>query len=452
MQNRHNNSANLPVGQQYGVAMGYQAGAAFEPIHDEIDDEAGFDPLKLFWYVIHYRWLIAAFLVTGFVSGIIFTFLQTPMYRAAANIEIQSAGAKIIQDLEVLSQSDEKRVYETAKVKLKSRDLIRRVIFKLNLTEKSEFLAPTANFSLGNIFKRAFGISDKADVMELSSETREEMSIGIIREHTSINLIRGTSILSVEYSHAKPAYAAEIANQLVSSFINQNVDKKSETSDLARQFIEEQVRETKKKLQESEKNLVAYAQQVGITVTGDDVSLISANIAEINKALSEAIQQRLTEERFNQQVKDGESATLPEVFASDSIQKTKQKITELKATYQEKLGTLKPSFPEMRRLSAQINELGKQINLEIGAIAKSVKIRYQQILEKEKALKRELVELEQNQTVFQRKNIQYTILKREVDSNRKQFDSLIGKLSEIGIGSEIKTANISIIENAIPPT
>jgi len=212
------------------------------------------------------------------------------------------------------------------------------------------------------------------------------------------------------------------------------------------------VRETKKNLQDSERKLVAYAQQAGITVTGDDVSLISSNIAEINKALSEAIQQRLTEERFNQQIKDGDQSSLPEVFASESIQTTKQKIAELRATYQEKLGTLKPGFPEMRRLNAQINELRKQVRFEVTAIAKSVKIRYKQIIEREKALKRELAGLEQKQSAFQKKNIQYTILKREVDSNRKQFDSLIDKLSEIGVGSEIKSSNISIIESATVPT
>lgn len=450
----HSLSSNLPVPkQQYGLTTGYQPGAAFEPINESFEDEeSGFDPLRIFWFIVHYRWLIAAFLITGLVSGIVFTFLQTPMYRASAKIEIQAASAKIIQDLEVFSQRDDLRIFNTAKVKMLSRDLARRVIFKLNLSDKQEFLAPTASFSLANLLGQVIGSSSQADIMNLPPKRREEKAIKIIRNNISIDNIRGTSVLSVQFSHANPTYAADIANQLVSSFINQNVDKKSETSDLARQFIEEQVHETKKKLQESEKKLVTYAQFAGITITGDDVSLISANIAEINKALSEAIQQRLTEERFNQQVRDGDSSSLPEVFASDSIQKSKQKIAELSATYQEKLGTLKPGFPEMRRLNAQIGELKNQVNLEISAIAKSVKIRYLQILEKEKALKRELIGLEQDQSAFQKKNIKYTILKREVDSNRKQFDSLISKLSEIGVGSELKTSNISIIENAIRPT
>lgn len=441
----------LPFQQQIALPQSYQHGANYGTHHDPVEDENSFDPLKVFWFLVHYRWLVGAFLLAGIVSGIVFSFLQTPLYRATANIEIQSATAKIIEDLEVVSQGNNARVYETAKVKLQSRDLVRRVIFKLNLAEKPDFLAPASSFSLGNLIGRIFGSSKSADVMKLSPQQREKLAIAIVRRNTTIKTLRNTSILSVTYSHANPQYAAEVANQLVQSFINQNIDKKSETSDLARKFIEAQVRDTKKKLQESEKALVDYAQRVGITVTGDDVSLISANIAEINKALSEAIQKRLAEERYNQQVLDGDAASLPEVFQSPSIQDTKQKIAELRATYQEKLGTLKPGFPEMRRLRAQINELSKQMNFEIAAIAKSVQIRYLQIQEKEKALRNELAKLEVNQSEFQEKNIQYTILKREVDSNRKQYDSLIGSLSQIGVGSEIKSSSASIIESAVVP-
>ena len=209
--------------------------------------------------------------------------------------------------------------------------------------------------------------------------------------------------------------------------------------------------ETKQKLQASEKALVEYAQAAGITVTGNDVSLISANISEINKALSVAVQERLSAEQYNLQVENGNAATLPEVFDSASIQASKEKIAELNANYQEKLGTLKPGFPQMRRLKAQIGELKKQLNAEIDSIGKSVKIRYIQAREKEAALKRELTGLETKQSSFQQKNIKYTILKREVDSNRTQYDSLIGKLNEIGVGSELKSKNASVVDLAIVP-
>lgn len=417
----------------------------------EGEEESKLDLLRLAWYAIHYRWLIAAFLVTGIVLGFVFTYLQTPKYRATSQIEIQTAGAKVIEDFEVVSNSTDFRVFETARQKMLSRDLAQRVAFELDLANNPDFLAPAPTFSLGNLVRRITGSTPQADIGSLSPDQRSEKAIETIREGLDAELKRNTSLLAVSYSHPLPEYAAKVSNQVVRSFIDQSLDKRSETSGLARQFITEQVKETKQRLQDSEKALVAYAQEQGITLTGDDTSLVSANIAEINKTITEFVQDRLELERLVQQIDEGNASALPEVFKSGSIQATKEKIADLKASYQEKLSTLKPGFPEMVRLRAQIRELEKQINLEIGSIALSTKIQYQQVLDKEKALKDELTKLEAAQGEFQQKNIQYTILKREVDSNRAQYDSLINKLNDVGVGSELRSTNASIVDLAVEP-
>lgn len=418
---------------------------------DAYEDEDSFDPLKLFWYVVHYRWLIAAFVLAGLICGALYTFMQTPMYRSSAKIEILTQGARIIEDLEVVSQSFSRNAFETAREKMLSRDLARRVVFDLNLTEDENFLAPTPTFSLSNIFYKTFGIDPSSSISNLTPEQRENRAVSLIRYNSSATQVGNTSIIALGYSHPIPKYTSLVANQLAKSYIDQNIDQKSETTNLARQFIDEQVRDTKIKLQEAEKALVNYAQDQGITVTGDDASLVSGNISEINSALSEAIQERLAAERYNRQILDGNAATLPEVFDSPSIQSNKQTLAGLKATYMEKLATLKPGYPEMRRLQAQINELQNQMNAEVAAIADSVQLKYEQAKQKEAALKKELSGLEAEQSQFQEKNIQYTILKREVDSYRAQYDSLINKLNDVGVGAELRSANASVVDLATTP-
>lgn len=445
----------VPIGPYHAPAFpvhpdAWRVPPGYGPGFEE-DEPDRIDILRILWFAVHYRWLIAAFLVCGLVSGLFVTFLQTPKYRSFAQIEIQTAGAKVVQELDAISSSSDFRVFETAREKMRSRDLAQRVVYELDLSNKSDFLAPAPTFSLANIIRRISGATPQRDLEDLSPEERTDLAVFNVREGLAVELKRNTSILEVSFSHPLPQYAESVTNQVVRSYIDQSVDKRSETSGLARQFIEEQVRETKQRLQESERALVAYAQREGITVTGNDNSLISENIAEINKGLAQAIQDRLETARLVQQIDEGNAATLPEVFKSDSIQTTKQKIAELKATYQEKLSTLKPGFPEMVRLKAQIGELEKQVKLEVGAIARSTTIRHEQMLQKEESLKLELADLERRQSEFQQKNIQYTILKREVDLNRTQYESLIGKLNEVGVGSELRSSNASVVDLAVVP-
>lgn len=442
---------NDPYGNQFLAHPNAYAQLGYGDRFVADDENDSIDLLKLFWFVVHYRWLIAACLITGIVSGVFFTFLQTPKYLATAQMEIQTASAKVIEDLEVVAASTDFRVFETTREKMRSRDLARRVAYELDLANKADFLAPAPTFSLSNILRRITGSTPQLEFEDISPEGRANLANAILRANLSVELRRNTSLLEVSFSHPLPQFAESVTNQFVRSYIDQNVDKRSETSGLARQFIEEQVVETKEKLQESEKELVAYAQKEGITLTGNDTSLVSENISEINKAMSAAVQERLDVERLVQQIDNDNAAILPDVFKSESIQTNKQKIAGLKATYQEKLSTLKPDFPEMVQLRAQFNELQNQIDLEIGAIAKSTKLGYQQILEKETALKEELLDLERRQSEFQQKNIQYTILKREVDSNRVQYESLIGKLNEVGVGSELRSSNASIVDPAVRP-
>lgn len=424
-----------------------------EPVRLEaFEEENSFDPLKLLLYVVHYRWIIFALLATGMASGVLYTWMQTPLYRATGNIEILTAGAKVIQDMEVVSQIADTRAFETARLKMLSRDLARRVVFELNLSDNEFFLAPRPSFSLFNVANRIVQQPREAsNITELPAEIRQDMAVRSVQAGLSAELIRNANMLSVSFSHPDPKIATDIVNQVARSFIDLGVDRRSETSDLARQFIKERVRDTKAQLQASEQALVDYAKKEGITLNGSDASLVTDNISQLNTALSEAIQQRLESERYLNQVKDGNAETLPEVFASKSIGAAKEKIGNLKATYQEKLASLKPGFPEMQRLQAQIKELERQIEQEMASIALSVEIKHQQALEKEIAIKRELAELEVKQSEFRDKNIQYTILKREVDSNRLQYETLINKQNEVVVGAELRSTNASIVDEAQIP-
>ncbi len=329
--------------------------------------------------------------------------------------------------------------------------LAQRVVFELGLADQPDFLFPNPNFAVSNLLARAFGTRIGEDIDDYTPEELERKAIFRVQDGLSVDLIRNTSLLAVTYSNQKPEYASSVANQLVASFMDQRVDQTSETSDLARQFIQEQVLQVKEKLQASEQQLVDYAKAQGITVTGDEKTLIGSNIDTINKALAEAIQERLDYGRLVEQIDAGQAESLPQVIDSEGISRMREKVAELSAEYQQKLATFKPQFPEMLKLSAQIKEMKRQINNAVGAMANSVKIRYEEAQTKESDLRTKMQELEADQAAYQDKNIQYTILKREVDSNRSQYETLISKLNEVGVGAELRNQNAAVVDAAVIP-
>jgi succinoglycan biosynthesis transport protein ExoP len=71
------------------LAARYDAPWAGYPNAEPVDEP--FDPLKLFYLVLHYRWLIAAVLGMGLVLGLVVTLMQTPKYAASARVENHGA-------------------------------------------------------------------------------------------------------------------------------------------------------------------------------------------------------------------------------------------------------------------------------------------------------------------------------------------------------------------------
>ncbi|RUU07855.1 polysaccharide biosynthesis tyrosine autokinase, partial [Mesorhizobium sp. M7A.T.Ca.TU.009.01.3.2] len=419
---------------------------------DYAGQDEGFNPLKLLLYIVQYRWLIVMMAAAGLVAGVIVTMMQTPKYLATTQLEVLVPSAKVFQDIEVVSENSDVRAFLTAREKLKSRALAQRVVFQLGLSEKPDFLFPTPSFSPSNIVYRAFGMSKSPSIEEKTPEEREAIAIKRIQEDLTVNLVTNTSLLSITFVDQKPKYASDVANQVAQSFIDQRLDQTSETSDLARQFIQEQVLQVKQKLQTSEEELVTYAKDAGITVTGDDKSLIGSNIEALNTALATAIQERLDAGRVVDQIEKGRGSSLGPVLESEGLQKLSEKLADLTSQYQQKLGILKPGFPEMQQLQSQIKELQRLYNNGVLAITDSLRLKYQEAQNKETDLKSKLAEMERQQVVFNDKNIKYTILKREVDSNRSQYDSLIAKLNEVGVSSELKTQSAAIVDFASLPT
>lgn len=419
--------------------------------YEPAEQNEGINVLRLFFYVVQYRWLLATLAAIGLVAALAVTMMMTPVYHATAQLEVLVPSAKVFQDIEVTAETSDMRSFMTAREKLQTRSLAQRVVFNLGLSERQDFLFPRASFSPLNIFFRAFGIRERVDISTYSAEQRARMAADRVLANLTVTLIPNTSLLSITYSDQSPKYAYEIANQIAQSFIDQRIDRSSETSSQARKFIQEQVLQVKERLQQSEEALVAYAKKEGITMTGGDRSLIAANLTEINKALANAMQESLDYGRLVQLIDNGQGASLEQVLKSEGLGRLRGKLAELSAEYQQKLAFFKPDYPEMLQLRSQIRELDGQVKRGIETITNSIRLKYSETVDKVSDLKRKLAELEAEQASYQDKSIQYTILKREVDSNRSQYDSLINKLNEVSVGSELKSQNATIADMAIMP-
>ena len=438
----------VPQGYPPPAGPGYPT-AAFG---DQREDAQGFDILGIFVYVMRHRWLLAAFLLVGIVAGVALTWMQVPMYRASAELEISVQNDSPLQDLELVTQRQDLRTLSTARRKIESRDLIRRVVIDLDLANRPDFIAVVPSFSPTNLLRRIMPLGDGAAEQKMSAEMRENRAIAIVARGLDVSMVRNTFLVQITYQHSRPKYASMVANQVAKSFIDQSVQNKFEVANNARDFVGEQVVNMKAQLERAEKALVEYAEREGLTLNqDDDSSQVSVAVSDVNKQLAEVDKDLLQFERYAEQIARFGAKSLPQFNDNPSVQTQLQKIADLEAEYRQNLATLKPGFPSMRKLSAQIGSLKANVDRRAKAIGGGVRLQLDQLRTKAATLRARLGELETEQADLRRKNIRYTILKRDADSSREQYQSLVKKLNEIGVGAELKTASAALVEAAQTP-
>ena len=109
----------------------------------------------------------------------------------------------------------------------------------------------------------------------------------------------------------------------------------------------------------------------------------------------------------------------------------------------------------MVSLRSQIDELQRQISKEQAQIrsghTNSLLADYRAAVSAENALKVRVAQLKGDVLDLRGRSIQYTILQRDVDTNRALYDALLQRYKQIGVAGGLGAAPVSIVDRADVP-
>ena len=403
--------------------------------------EQKFDLQSIWRMLAKWWWLIAAITLACLLGAIAFSLLVTPEYRAEATIEVNPEAGQMVKmgNAEPIQMGD--REFLTTQVGLlKSRSLAERVVRTLNLGANPEFANP-----------------------EAPRAQREMSAASALRQRVTVAPQRDSRLIEIQVEDADPELAARIANSYADGFIQSSLERRFEATAYARDFLEQRIATVKKKLEDSERQLVDYAQKQGIITLNVDSgngaggrseqSIDAASLVSLNAALSAARSDRIAaEQQFRQS--SGAQATAS-VISNPTVQALQQQRSQLEAEYQEKLGVFKPEFPAMAQLRNRIDTLGREIARQSRSVASSasgnLRADYAAAVARENALERRVNSLKQGLLNLRQRSIQYTILQREVDTNRSLYDALLQRFKEVGVAGGVGANAVSVVDRAEPP-
>ena len=442
---RADDASHLPAPEGHALAVELQDDRQVDP--DEID-------LLAYWNILlKRRWLILGIVGISVAVALVATLMATPMYRATAVMRLNTADQQVLpmSANSLAGFNWDPEFLATQYALLQSRSLAERVADDLNLNaEAIARLQPESWLQrLKGLVRPAPSLA-AADASQVdATDAERELVTGIIRGGLAVDPVRESRLVNIHFTSPVPQFAARAANAVADGFIASEMDSRFGASNYAKTYLEDQLSVVKSRLEDSERELVAFAQKENLVTSEGGQSLVGQNLSDLNASLAAAQSQRI---RAQSRWQAASAGAIPQDMLANSMMSTLQtQRAQLQRTYQEKLQTFKPDYPEMQALQGQLDELAKQINAELASIRASVKAQYDAALSEERLLTSQLGSLRSETLDVDNRSIQYNILKREVDTNRQLYDGLLQRFKEVGVASDLRPSNISIVDRAQVP-
>src|SRR6267378_2340818 len=425
----------------YGYSGAYPAA-----IHPETTEFVA--KLFEFWWVLKKRtWVVLSVLLAFLAIGVLVTLMTTPLYTATVRLQIDRNVAKVVEGGNVTPlEGTDFEFMKTQYELLMGRTIGERVVSALKLGNDSDFIK-ARGFPLLGALRVLLENNDGGQ----ASINRENAASSVVMDNRTVRPVAGSRLVDISYSDPDPSRAQRIVTGLADAFISSNLDKRFQANSYAKTFLEDQAAQLKLRLEESEKVLLEFGQKEQIVAAAEKSNIAESNLASANATLGSLAAERIKNYELWKQVEAAKGINLPQFLSNSVIDGLRAKRNSLESEYQEKLETFKPSYPAMVQISNKIAEIDRQLASEVDTIKRAHKAAYESSLSQEEEMKKRIDILKAEVLDLQKRSIEYNSLKREVDTNRALYDSLLQRYKEVDIAGGVGANNLFVVEKASLP-
>jgi capsular exopolysaccharide synthesis family protein len=414
--------------------------------HDT-DGEPETGGLIEYWRILRRHkgtWIVFAF--AGALVGLLITFPQTQVYQVRTSVEIVGLNDNFMNFKQVTPVTQTGASSETSDIQtqikiFQSESLLERVEAKLN-TAGSPSSGPAGRISA---WRKLLNLPESAVVEPRTKALRKAA------KSLKVSATGQTRILEITVDSADPQLAADFANTLAAEFIEQNLESRWKTTEKTSDWLSHQLDDMRIKLEHSEDALQAYARSSGLLFTDEKTSVSEEKLRQVQQELSTATGDRIARQSRYEMAQNSPPDALPDVLNDGALRDTQTKITDLRSQIAQLSATYTPEYKPVKRAEAQLTTLQAAFDHARAAIIIRIKNEYQEASRKEKLLASAYNAQTAQVTDEGEKSIQYKILKREADSNRQLYDSMLQELKESTIASAMRASNVRVVDPAKVP-
>ncbi|HEY8184914.1 MAG TPA: polysaccharide biosynthesis tyrosine autokinase [Pyrinomonadaceae bacterium] len=446
---------------------------------------SGYNRLHQYWRSVRkHIWVVLMILVLVTSLTALYMSRQPDVYESLSRVQVDletannpAIGLARGNSIYLNTSYQDPTYFNTQITILTSAGLLGRVAKTLDLEHNEAFLHPQSaqNGSLWESLKGLIGSKKSYSPPKAPEENKLRPSsalsggdveanhyqpfVEILQGGLSVKQLTDTRIIEIRFRHQDPEIAEKINNMVAEAFVVSNLERKTETSNTAGDFLQKRIADLQSEIRHGEEQLINYAKSHQILSLDASQNTVVDRLAGLNKQLLEAENDRKTAEAAYR------AALAPEALAAQTeainsgptnagaddeakLAELKQKKAQLLLEYTEK-------YPEVRDLTQQIAMMEKQVaqarTHNQSVVKTNLETRYRQAEQKEQAL-RQAFDKQRGETLMQNEAaVNYRIIQQEIETNKTLLDGLLQRSKENDVILAGTPNNIHIVDHAARP-
>jgi len=415
---------------------------------------------RIFWYIM----LGILFVFASY------SFLATPLYEGTTKIIIE----KVSQDNLTSKPKDDYEnpeiFYETQYQLITSRAVAFRVIETLSLLENYETAVPENTVTTATIKELLNFVMIPADWLQglFSDEAaadlqptdeigaRKDLIAEKLIENLSVEPVKGSRISAIKFLSPNPEFSALVANTYAKAYIQETLNMKLEATRRNLEWMTGKAETERRKLDVSEQEAQSFMKANDLVTLENQIAIIPKQLSQLGEDLVRAESKTKEVGHLYRKIR-GVSAdldaveTLLSINEGASLEILRAQILKAEQTVMELSGKYGGKHPTMIKAAADLNILKNKRKQEILRIVQKVKDQYELSLANEQSLRAQLESLKSDAININEQYTQYDVLNRELETNRKLYETLLAKIKDQSITGETHPVNLWIVEDAKVP-
>ncbi len=391
------------------------------------------------------RSTILLFVLAGALLGWATTIAVQPVYRARTSLDIQNLNADFM-NMKAVSQTGgenaSSEAYVQTQIKLLQSDSLReRTVGEI---KRRGSLAALKREDLISTVKRSLHLPGDKPVSK-------QALLDFTAKKVMVKPVGLTRLVEVTCDSWSPTFAAEFCNSLTSEFANQDRDVRFNQAKTTSAWLSRQLEDVKKSVDEAQKKLEQKTGSDALTLKEGGANVAEDKLRELQSELMKAQAARVEKQAQYEISTSAPPDSLPMVLDSSQLREDQIKLDDLRRQVAALVPPATEANPKVQHLRSQIREIEASLSAKKSNVLERMRNEFQAANHREALLSAAYREQEARVSREQGREVQVSMLRREVDSGEQLYQTLLQRVKEAGFASAMQASTIRVVDATRAP-